>query len=106
MGETLCALRGLEVHVRDLDPFEDSERRSGAQRRSGVVGVDVSLQRAGVADHEQGVAERRQVSLERRRIERVAGDDEDGAVAEARGPQVDRVGRDRLGLRRLGERLA
>ena len=61
---------------------------------------------ARVADHEERVAERRQVTLERRCVERVARDDEDGAVAEPRGPLVDRIGRDRLRLRGLGERLA
>ena len=106
MREAILALRGLEVHVRDLDALEDSERRSRAQCCSGIVRVDVSLQRGRVADHEQGVAERRQVPLERRCVESVARDDEDGAVAEARGLLMDRIGRDRFGLRDLGERLA
>ncbi len=56
VGETLFALCGLEVHVRDLDALEDSERRSRAQCRSRIVGVDVGLQRGRVADHEERVS--------------------------------------------------
>ena len=106
MREAILALRALQVHVRDLDALEDAERRSRAQCGSGVVGVDVRLERRRVADDEEGVAERREVPLERRRVERVARDDEDGAVAVARGLLVDRLDGDRLGFGGLGERLA
>ena len=70
--EAILTLGRLEVHVRDLDALDDPERSSRPQRGSGVVRVDVGLQRARIADDEQRVAERRQLPLERRCVERVA----------------------------------
>jgi hypothetical protein len=67
--EALLALGRLQVHVRDLDPLDDPERGAGSQRGSGVVGVDVRLQRASVADDEQRVAERRELALEALAVE-------------------------------------
>ena len=106
--QPLRALRRLLVHVRDLDPLDRPESRAGGERRAGVVRVDVDLQRARVADDEQRVAELLQLRLERVRVEAVALDDEDGAVAVLGQLQVDRVeaGLVRVLDRRVGQRLA
>ena len=74
---------------RRSSPRGDPER----ERASRVVGVDVHLERARVADDEQRVAEPLELRLERVRVEVVALDDEHGAVAEAGELLVDRVER-------------
>ena len=57
----------------------------------GVVGVDVDLQRGGVADHQDGVPERLEPIDERVAVEVLAGDDEVGAEAERRVRVMDLV---------------
>ena len=51
------ALLRLLVHVRDLDAFDRADRGPERERLAGLVGVDVDLERARIADHEQRVAE-------------------------------------------------
>ena len=57
------ALLDLLVHVGDVEPRDLADVVEQAGRALGLVGVDVDLQRGGVADDEHGVAE----SLEPRR---------------------------------------
>ena len=85
----------LPVHVRDLDPLERRRRAVPSESAApGVVGVDVHLERARVADDEQRVAERLELAARARRASRsLALDDEDRAVAVARELLVDRVER-------------
>ena len=94
------------MHVRDLDRLEDANRRRSGDRGARVVRVDVHLQGARVADDEQRVAEPLQLRLERVRVELLALDEDDRAVAVARQLLMDRVESD--SLRRLGfrQRLA
>ena len=96
------------MHVRDLDAIDRPCRDPERERPSGVVGVDVHLQRIAVSDDEQRVAELVELRLERARLELVALDEEDGAVAVARVLLVDRLDGDVLGGhgRRRGQRLA
>ena len=81
----------LLVHVRDLDSLDRARGRAERERGAGVVGVDVHLDRGLVADDEERVAEPLELRLEPVAIERLALDHEDGAVAVARGLEVDRV---------------
>jgi hypothetical protein len=106
MGQPLLALGALEMHVRDLDAFDDTHRGTRPQRGAGVVRVDVRFERERVADDEQRIAEGCELSLEEVAIERIALDDEDGAVPIAGAFLVNRVRgqRDRRGG--LRERLA
>ena len=75
---------GLLVHVRDLDPVDRPGLRADRERRAGIVGVHVHLERARVADDEQRVAELLELALERFAVEALALDHEDGAVADTR----------------------
>ncbi len=105
--ETLLALLGLLVHVGDLDPLDRAGGSAERERGAGIVGVDVHLERGLVADDEQRVAELLELALEPVAVELLALDHEDGAVAVARGLQVDRLdARRRLGGRRGRHRLA
>ena len=61
------------------------------ERPARLVGVDVDLQRARVADDEQRVAERLELGLERVGVEALALDHEHRAVAVARELLVDRL---------------
>src|SRR5207247_5785538 len=106
MRESLLALGALEVHVRDLDPFEDPDRRARPQRGAGVVRVNVSLERGRIADDEERVAERFELALEGVAIEILALDDEPRAIAIARGRLVDRVRGQGHTLDRLRQGLA
>ena len=67
-------------------------------RGARIVGVDVHLERAAIADDEQRVAEPLQLALERVGVERVALDEEGRAVAVARELLVDRVDACLLGV--------
>ena len=60
--EALLALLGLLVHVRDLDLLERADGGPERERRAGIVRVHVHLQRGRVADDEQRVAERLELS--------------------------------------------
>ena len=105
-AEPFLALRRLQLHVRDLDALDGAEGSACPECGSGIVRVDVRLERRVVADHEQRVSERRQVAFQIRAFEPLAFDDEARAVAVARSRQVHgvrRQGRRRCGL---GERLA
>src|SRR4029450_13755131 len=73
---------------------------------AGVVRVDVRLERQRVADDEQRIAEGCELSLEEVAIERIALDDEDGAVPIAGAFLVNRVRRQRHRRGGLWERLA
>ena len=95
------------MHVRDLDSLDRAS--GGAERERGpwVVGVEVNLERGLVADDEQRVAEPLELRLEPVAIECLSLDHEDGAVAVARGLEVDRVHAGRcLGDGRGRQRLA
>ena len=106
LEEPLLALRGLVVHVRDLDALDDADRRAERERLPGIVGVDVHLERRRVADDEERVADPFELRFERVGVELLALDDEHGAVAELGELQMDRVEAERLRLdRRLGELL-
>ena len=61
--QTLLALLGLLVHVRDLDLLERADGGAERERRTRLVGVHVHLQRRRVADDEQRVAERLELLL-------------------------------------------
>src|SRR5439155_12918396 len=106
--EPLLALLGLTVHVRDLDPVDRAGRDAERERGARIVRVQVHLQRAAVADDEQRVAEPLELALERVRVELLALDHEDGAVAVARELLVDPLEADLLvsGTRRRGKLLA
>ena len=97
----------LLVHVGDLDSLDRAGGRAERERGAGVVGVDVHLERGLVADDDERVAELLELRLEPVAVERVALDDEDGAVAVAGRLEVDRLdaGR-RLDRRRGRHRLA
>ena len=82
---------GLLVHVRDLDSFDRSDRRPQRERRAGLVGVDVNLERARVADDEERVAQLLELGFERVGVEVLSLDHEDRAVPELRQLLVDRV---------------
>ena len=99
-----CELVALRVHVADLDARELPERRRGGEREARIVGVHVRPHELAVRDHDERVAERRELPLELLARER-ACDEEAGAVAR---PRV--VGRDRVVLvlperSRIGHRL-
>ena len=85
----------LLVHVRDLDAVDRPARDAERERAPGIVGVDVHLERARVADDEQRVAELLELVLERVAVEPFALDQEDGAVAVARELLVDRLDAER-----------
>jgi hypothetical protein len=51
--EPLLALLGLAVHVGDLDALDRADARAERERRAGIIGVDVNLERLGVAYDEQ-----------------------------------------------------
>ena len=73
----------------------------------GVIGVNVHLERARVADDEEGVAELIELAFECDGVEVFALDEERRAVAEAREFLVDGVDADLVLVRgRLGQRLA
>ena len=72
-------------------PSIDAHARCRMRAPPGVVGVDVHLERRRVADDEQRVAEPLELALERVRVEVVALDDEDRAVAVLGQLLVDRV---------------
>ncbi len=106
LEQPFLALRGLDVHVRDLDALDHAERRAQGQRASGIVRVHVHLERGRVADDEQRVADLLEAALERVLVEPLALDDEHRAVAVLRELLVDRIEPERLRLdRRLGELL-
>ena len=69
------------MHVRDLDALEDPLGRAERERRAGIVGVHVHLQRGRVADDHQRVPELLQLVLEPVEVEPLALDDKNGAVA-------------------------
>jgi hypothetical protein len=95
------------VHVRDLDPVDRALAHAERERGARVVGVDVDLERGVVADDEERVAEPLQLLLEAVRVEALALDDEDRAVAVLRQLLVDGVDAELLDLHgRVGERLA
>src|SRR5438874_4594141 len=106
MQETLLALLGLPMRVCDLDALEHADRGARGERRTGIVRMQVDLERALVPDNDERVAERLELRLERVKVEPVAFDDENCAVAEFRELLVDRAVRELLGLGRLRERLA
>ena len=96
------------MHVRDLDAVDRSDRGPERERGTGIVGVDVNLERRRVADDEQRVAQPLELRLELVPIESVPLDDEDGAMAVAGRLEVDRVVARDLArhLGRRGHRLA
>ena len=98
LEESFLALRRLHVHVRDLDALDDAERRAECERLSGVVGVNVHLERGRVADDEERVADPLELGLERVLVQAVPFDDEDRAVAELGQLQVNRIEAERLRL--------
>ena len=51
------ALLDLLVHVGDVEPRDRADAVEQARGALGLVGVDVDLERVGVADHEHAVAE-------------------------------------------------
>ncbi len=106
LEKTLLALRSLVVHVRDLDALHHAD--GGAEREclARIVRVHVHLQRAGVADDEERVADLLELALERVLVELLALDDEHRAVAVLGELLVDRIESERLRLERhLGELL-
>ena len=106
LAQSLLTLRRLDVHVRDLDAFEHAERSPGPQGGARIVRVHVHLERRGVADDEEGVAEPHELALQGVRVEALALHDVDRAVAIARGLQVDRVDAQGLGGGSFGKRFA
>ena len=58
LGEPLRALRDLLVHVGDVEARDRAGAGEEGGRALGLVGVDVDLERALVADDEHGVADR------------------------------------------------
>ena len=105
--DRLLALDRLPVHVRDLDPVDRATGRSEAERGSGIVGVDVDLERGRIAHDEKGIAEQIELALEPVDVEPLTFDHEHGAVAELRELLVHRLDgeQDRAGGH-LGDRLA
>ena len=91
LEETFLALVGLLVHVRDLDAFDRSETCPDTECASGIVRVDVHLQRFRVADDEQRVTELLHLRLDRIAVEVVAFDHERRAVAVLRELLMNRV---------------
>ena len=69
------------MHVRDLDPFDRADLCSEGQCSSRIVGVQVDLERARVADDEQRVAEPLEPAFELLDLQAFTLDDEDRAVA-------------------------
>ena len=100
-------LLGLLVHVRNLDPIDRAG--AGADRECGprVVRVHVHLDRVGVADDEQRVADPIQLLFERVPVEVASLDHEHRAVAVSRELLMDGVEAQMLLDRRgLGKRFA
>ena len=80
-------------------------RRADLERLARLVGVDVDLERFGIADDEQRVAELEQLGLDRVVVEVLAFDHEHGAVAVLRQLLVNRVDVQLLALRRRFRQL-
>ena len=57
-GQAGVALGDLRAHVGDVEARDLAGAGEDRDRRLGVVGVDVDLQRRAVADDEHGVAQR------------------------------------------------
>ena len=57
LADALGALGDLLVHVGDVEARDDTDAVEQAGGALGLVGVDVDLERVGVADDEHGVAE-------------------------------------------------
>ena len=90
----------LLVHVGDLGLEDLAEPRSERDRGLVVVGVHVHLERGGVADDEERVADPAELALEQAGVQIVPLDDERRAVAIAGrllvdGVHPERVARDR-----------
>ncbi len=95
------------MHVRDLDPVDDPEAGAEGEHAARLVGVDVDLQRLGVADDEERVAELLELALDRVAVEVLSLDHERRAVAIAGELLVDRLDPELPRPRhRLGQRLA
>ena len=82
--QSLLPSNRLMVHVGDLDAFERSNSTPDTESRARVIRMHVHLERALVADHEQGVAEGVQLAFELVRVEPISLDYEDRAVPIAR----------------------
>ncbi len=78
--QPLFALLRLLVHVRDLDAFDHADAGPDVERAAGVVRVDVDLERLGVADDEERVAELLELLLDCVAVQPVPFDDERRAV--------------------------
>ncbi len=100
-------LQRLHVHVRDLEAADRTARDTERQSAAWIIGVNVHLERALVADDEQRITDLLELGLERRQVEIVTLDDEDRAVAKAGKLLVNRVEADPFFKDwRVGKRLA
>ena len=79
-----AALGHLLVHVGHVEARDLADRVEDRDRVLGLVGMHVHAERALVADHEHGVADRLEPGHERAGLEPGAGDGEVRAVAVAR----------------------
>ena len=105
--EAFLPLGGLDVHVRDLDAFDDTDRRPRRESEPGVVCMDVHLECGLVADDEEGISERLEHALQGGLVESLPFDDEHRAVPVRRQLQMDRVESQSLARNRcVRERLA
>ena len=59
-GQAGVALGDLRAHVGDVEARHLADAGEDRDRRLGIVGVDVDLQRRAIADDEDGVAQRLQ----------------------------------------------
>ncbi len=84
LGNLAGPRRDLGVHVRDVEVRDLAGACQDRDRLLGLVGVDMDLQRAGVADDQHRVAERRERRGETAWLEPPPGDGEVGAVAKGR----------------------
>ncbi len=75
-ADPLVALGHLGAHVRHVEPRDLADAVEQRRRALGLVGVEVDLQRALVADHEHRVAERFELLDVARGAEARAGDGE------------------------------
>ena len=81
LADALGALLDLLVHVGDVEARDRADAVEEVGRALRLVGVDVDLQRVGVADHEHGVAEALEARDPRAGLEILARDGEVRAVA-------------------------
>ena len=105
--QALGAIRRLNVHVLDVDLFDHAALGRERESRAGLVRVHVHLDRARSTDHEERVAELRQLPLEILGVDVLPLHEEGGAVAVAGELLVHGLERDPGRERReLWERLA